>query len=213
MEDSFRHKGLRKQLVEEIRKKGINDEQVLNAINNIPRHFFLDKAFVEFAYIDKAFPIAANQTISQPYTVAYQTHLLGIVKGDKVLEIGTGSGYQTSLLCEMGAKVFSIERQKELFDKTKKLFENVLNYRPKLFYGDGFKGQAAFAPFDKIIITCGAPAIPQELLKQLRVGGVMVCPTGKDVQIMTTVLKKGDNDFEIIELDKFHFVPMLQNKV
>jgi len=213
LEDTFKHQGLRKKLVDEIRSKGINDEQVLEAIRKVPRHYFLDKAFVEFAYVDKAFPIAAGQTISQPYTVAYQTHLIGAIKGTKVLEIGTGSGYQTSILCECGAKVFSIERQKELFDKTKKLFETSLNYKPKLFYGDGFKGLPAFAPFDSILITCGAPEIPKELLNQLKVGGIMVCPTGKDVQVMTTVLKKGENNYEYIELDKFRFVPMLQNKV
>ncbi len=213
LEDTFKHKGLRKKLVEEIRSKGIKDEKVLSAIGNVPRHFFLDKAFVEYAYVDKAFPIAAGQTISQPYTVAYQTQLLGELQGKKILEIGTGSGYQTSILCECGAKVYSIERQKELFDKTKKLFETTLNYKPKLFYGDGFKGLPAFAPFDGILITCGAPEIPAELLKQLKTGGILVCPVGVDVQIMTTVLKKGESDFETIELDKFRFVPMLQNKV
>lgn len=213
LEDTFKHKGLRKKLVEEIRSKGIKDEKVLSAIGNVPRHFFLDKAFVEYAYVDKAFPIAAGQTISQPYTVAYQTQLLGELQGKKILEIGTGSGYQTSILCECGAKVYSIERQKELYDKTKKLFETTLNYKPKLFYGDGFKGLPAFAPFDGILITCGAPEIPAELLKQLKTGGILVCPVGVDVQIMTTVLKKGESDFETIELDKFRFVPMLQNKV
>lgn len=213
MIDTFRHQGLRKHLVEEIRKKGITDEAVLAAISKVPRHLFLDNAFVDSAYIDKAFPIAAGQTISQPYTVAYQTHLLGIERGQKVLEIGTGSGYQTSVLCEMGAKVYTIERQRELFDKTKKLFEKIIvKYHPKLFYGDGFKGQTAFAPYDKIIITCGAPEIPEELLKQLKIGGIMVCPTGKDVQIMTTIIKKGADDYEIIELAEFRFVPMLQNK-
>lgn len=215
MIDTFRHQGLRKQLVTEIRKKGITDEAVLEAINKVPRHLFLDNAFVDSAYImDKALPIAAGQTISQPYTVAYQTHLLGIEKGQKILEIGTGSGYQTAVLCEMGGKVFSIERQRELFDKTKKLYEKTLTkYLPKLFYGDGFKGLPAFAPFDKIIITCGAPSIPEELLKQLKIGGIMVCPAGKEVQIMTTIIKKAENDYEKLELGEFRFVPMLQNKV
>ncbi|MBL7927272.1 MAG: protein-L-isoaspartate(D-aspartate) O-methyltransferase [Bacteroidia bacterium] len=212
MIDGFKHQGLRKEMIANIRAKGINDAQVLDAMQAIPRHFFLDKAFLEFAYVDKAFPIAAGQTISQPYTVAYQTHLLHVQRGDKILEIGTGSGYQTSVLCAMGAKVFSIERQRELFDKTKKLFELHLPYKPKLFYGDGFKGQIAFAPYDKIIVTCGAPSIPQALLEQLRIGGVLVCPTGVDVQIMTTVIKQSATKYETIELGSFKFVPMLQNK-
>lgn len=213
MIDGFRHQGMRKEMVANIKAKGIDDAQVLAAMLAVPRHFFLDKAFLEYAYEDKAFPIAAGQTISQPYTVAYQTHLLDVKAGDKLLEIGTGSGYQTSVLCALGAKVFSIERQRELFDKTKKLFELHLPYKPKLFYGDGFKGQPAFAPFDKIIVTCGAPSIPPLLLEQLRIGGMLVCPTGIDVQIMTTVLKTAASKYETIELGTFKFVPMLQNKV
>ena len=209
--DSFRHQGLRKKLIEEIRNKGIIDENVLNAMMRLPRHYFFENAFLEFAYADKAFPIAAGQTISQPYTVAYQTHLLDVQKGEKVLEIGTGSGYQTGILCELGAKVFSIERQKELYDKTKIILEK-LNYKPKLFYGDWFKGLPAFAPFDKILITCGAPEIPPELLKQLKTGGLLVVPLGKDVQTMTTVMKLAENKFETHELDKFRFVPMLKDK-
>jgi protein-L-isoaspartate(D-aspartate) O-methyltransferase len=213
LEDTFKHQGLRRQLVEEVKKKGIKDEKVLSAIAAVPRHFFMDKAFLEFAYQDKAFPIEAGQTISQPYTVAYQTQLLGIEKGQKVLEIGTGSGYQTCILCEMQAKVFSIERQKTLFEKTKKLLAD-MGQPAKLFYGDGFKGLPAFAPFDKIIITCGAAAIPTELLKQLKPGGIMVAPIGSlQEQIMTIVIKKDEMNHEIIELDKFKFVPMLENKV
>jgi protein-L-isoaspartate(D-aspartate) O-methyltransferase len=213
LEDTFKHHGLRRQLVEEVKKKGIKDEKVLSAIAALPRHFFMDKAFLEFAYQDKAFPIEAGQTISQPYTVAYQTQLLGIEKGQKVLEIGTGSGYQTCILCEMQAKVFSIERQKTLFEKTKKLLTD-MGQPAKLFYGDGFKGLPAFAPFDKIIITCGAASIPTELLKQLKPGGIMVAPIGSlQEQIMTIVIKKDETNHEIIELDKFKFVPMLENKV
>lgn len=212
MEDSFKHQGLRRKLVEEIKKKGIKDEKVLNAIGKIPRHLFIDKAFLEFAYQDKAFPIEAGQTISQPYTVAYQTEHLLLEKGQKVLEIGTGSGYQTCVLCEMGVKVFSIERQKTLFERTKKMFEG-FGYHAKLFYGDGFKGLPSFAPFDKIIITCGAPYVPGELITQLKPGGFMLVPVGSlQEQIMTIVIKKDATNHEIIELDKFKFVPMLENK-
>ncbi len=212
MIDSFKHQGLRRQLVTEIKAKGITSEKVLNAIAKIPRHFFMDNAFLDFAYVDKAFPIAAQQTISQPYTVAFQTELLDVNKGDKILEIGTGSGYQTAVLCELGAKVFSIERHKVLAEGAKKIFQQ-LNYLPKTFFGDGFKGLPAFAPFDKIIITCGAPNIPTELLKQLKVGGIMVIPVGDKEHVMKTVIKKSDTETEVIDLDKFRFVPMLQNKV
>ncbi len=210
--DSLRHQGMRKKLVEAIRKKGIAEEKVLEAIGKIPRHVFMDNAFLEYAYEDRAFPIAAGQTISQPYTVAYQSQLLLLNKGDKVLEIGTGSGYQTAVLCELGAKVYSIERHRELFEKTKKLLGE-LNHYPKLFFGDGFKGLAAFAPFDKIIVTCGAPEVPEELLKQMKTGGILVVPVGLGDQVMVTMLKKGDNQYERIDLDTFRFVPMLENKV
>lgn len=212
MIDTFKHQGMRKQLLAEIRNKGIIDETVIAAIGKIPRHIFMDTAFVDFAYVDKAFPIAAGQTISQPYTVAFQTQLLGIKKGEKVLEIGTGSGYQTAVLCELGAKVFSIERHKVLSDKAKKIFQE-LNYTPKTFFGDGFKGLPAFAPFDKIIITCGAPLIPDDLVAQLKTGGMMVIPVGDKEQIMKTVIKKPGGELDIIDLDKFKFVPMLENKV
>ncbi len=211
-EDNFKHQGMRKQLIDSIRTKGIDDERVLEAMLKVPRHHFLEKAFLNQAYTDQAFKIGAGQTISQPYTVAYQTSLLHLKKGDKVLEIGTGSGYQTCILLEMGAKVFSIERQKELFDKTKDLLSS-LAYSPKLFYGDGYKGLPSYAPFDKVLVTCGAPHVPEELLKQLKVGGVMVIPVGAgDVQIMTTILKTSETTFETHELKNFRFVPMLEHK-
>ena len=210
--DSFRHQGLRKQLVEQLSKKGIANLNVLEAIGRIPRHFFMDNAFLEYAYQDKAFPIECGQTISQPYTVAYQRQLLDIQKGERVLEIGTGSGYQACVLHEMGAKVFTIERHKQLFEQTRKRF-NELNYNIKTFFGDGFKGLPAFAPFDKIIVTCGAAQLPEKLPEQLKTGGIMVIPIGPlTEQVMTTILKKPDGSLEIIELDKFRFVPMLEEK-
>lgn len=212
LEDTFRHQGLRRNLVNEIRKKGMDDEKVLAAIMDVPRHYFMDKAFLEFAYEDKAFPIDSGQTISQPYTVAYQTSHLLLEKGMKVLEIGTGSGYQACVLEKLGAKVYTIERHKSLFDKTRKLLEK-MNSTVKCFYGDGFKGLPAFAPFDRILITCGAPSVPYGLLSQLKPGGIMVVPVGaSSVQTMTIIIKKDDENHEIVELDKFKFVPMLQNK-
>jgi len=211
-EDNLKHQGMRNKLIEVVRSKGIQDENVLAAMKRVPRHFFLDKAFLTQAYEDNAFKIGAGQTISQPFTVAYQTSLLEIKKGDKVLEIGTGSGYQTSVLIELGAKVFSIERQKELFDKAK-VFLPQLGYSPKLFYGDGYKGLPAFAPFDKILVTCGAPFIPEDLIEQLKVGGIMVIPVGAgEVQIMTTIKKTSETEFEKTELKNFRFVPMLEHK-
>ena len=210
--DSFRHQGLRRKLVEDLRQKGITNELVLDAIGKVPRHLFMDNAFLEYAYADKAFPIDCGQTISQPYTVAYQTQLLLLNKGERVLEIGTGSGYQASVLHECGAKVYSIERHKGLFESTKKRI-NELEYNIKTFFGDGFKGLPSFAPFDKILITCGAPQIPDALVAQLKPGGVMVVPVGSlSEQIMTTVLKKNEQENEIIELDRFRFVPMLEQK-
>lgn len=211
-EDNFKHQGMRKKLIDLIRSKGIDNEDVLSAMNRVPRHFFLDMAFLNQAYSDHAFQIGAGQTISQPYTVAYQTALLNIKKGEKVLEIGTGSGYQTSVLVELGAKVFSIERQKELFDRTKELLP-AMGYSPKLFYGDGYIGLATYAPFDKILITCGAPFIPEELIKQLKVGGIMVIPVGAgEVQIMNYITKTSETTIEKKELKNFKFVPMLGNK-
>jgi protein-L-isoaspartate(D-aspartate) O-methyltransferase len=212
MIDSFRHQGLRKQLVTDLKEKGISSPEVLDAIGSVPRHLFMDNAFLEFAYKDKAFPIDCGQTISQPYTVAYQTQLLGIKKGDKVLEIGTGSGYQASILNALGAKVYTIERHKDLFEKTRKRLHE-LGISVKLFYGDGFKGLPAFAPFDKILVTCGAPHIPEELIRQLKPGGIMVIPVGPlSEQVMTSVLKKPEGTTEVIQFDKFRFVPMLEEK-
>lgn len=210
--DTFRHQGMRRRLVDELRKKGINNELVLQAIADVPRHLFMDNAFLEFAYADKAFPIEAGQTISQPYTVAYQSQLLLLEKGMKVLEIGTGSGYQTSVLYKMGAKVYSIERHKVLNNKAVALLQE-LNYNVKLFYGDGFNGLPSFAPFDRILITCGARIVPPELVKQLVVGGILVLPLGpENEQVMTTVIKKDADSYEMMSFDKFKFVPMLENK-
>ncbi|MFC2106913.1 protein-L-isoaspartate(D-aspartate) O-methyltransferase, partial [Bacteroidota bacterium] len=190
MVDSFKHKGLRRRLAEGIKEKGIKDIRIIEAIAKIPRHLFMDSSFLEFAYQDKPFPIGSGQTISQPYTVAFQTELLQINENDKVLEIGTGSGYQACVLLELGAKVFSIERQKKLYNKTK-LFLPKLGYRPKLFYGDGYAGLPAFAPFDKIIITAAAPEIPQALFDQMKIGGTMVIPHGEgDTQVMKSIQKE-----------------------
>jgi protein-L-isoaspartate(D-aspartate) O-methyltransferase len=212
MIDTYKHKGLRKQLVETIRNKGIHDERVLDAIERIPRHFFFDSSFLSFAYEDKAFPIGAGQTISQPYTVAFQTELLELKKGDKVLEVGTGSGYQACILAEMGAKVFSIERQKSLYDKALEFIPQI-GYIVKLFYGDGYKGLPAFAPFDKILVTAGAPYIPDPLIDQLKTGGILVIPLGSgDVQIMTRLIKTSDKEFTRQEHGTFRFVPLLGNK-
>ncbi len=213
-QDTFRHQGLRRQLVELLKSKGISNTAVLEAIGRIPRHLFMDNAFLEYAYQDRAFPIDCGQTISQPYTVAYQTQLLEPQKGEKVLEIGTGSGYQSSVISEMGAKLFTIERHKPLFEATKKKLDLLGYFSIKTFFGDGFKGLPAYAPFDKIIVTCGAPEIPRMLIEQLKVGGVMVIPVGSLAeQTMTTVIKQSATDCEVIELDKFRFVPMLNEKV
>lgn len=212
MEDSYRHKGMRKQLVADLREKGIDDQGVLEAMTKIPRHLFFDKAFLEFAYQDKAFPIGAGQTISQPYTVAFQTSLLQVQKGEKILEIGTGSGYQTSVLCELGAKVFTVERQRLLYDNSRPIIRS-LGYRPKQFFGDGYKGLPTFAPFTKALVTCGAPFIPEDLLEQLKVGGRLVIPVGEgDVQVMTCIDKIGERDYQKREFGEFRFVPMLNDK-
>lgn len=212
MEDTYRHKGLRKKLVDDLREKGISDERVLSAINSVPRHLFMDNAFVEFAYQDKAFPIGAGQTISQPYTVAFQTQLLEIEEGDKILEIGTGSGYQTCVLVELRARVFSIERHKSLYLKTKK-FLSELNYSARLFFGDGYKGLPSYAPYDKILVTAAAPVIPRDLKDQLKIGGLMVLPFGEGVtQRMLRLTKISETDFEQEQFGNFSFVPMLGNK-
>ncbi len=203
---------MRKKLVETLKKKGIEDKNVLQAIGKIPRHLFMDSSFVDHAYVDKAFPIAADQTISQPYTVARQTELLEVKKGDKILEIGTGSGYQAAVLLEMGATLFTIERQNELFKKTK-LFLPKLGYKPKrLIFGDGYIGLETEAPFDGIIVTAGAPFVPNPLLAQLKVGGKLVIPVGEKVQIMTVFLRKSDTEFVKEEHGEFRFVPLLEDK-
>ena len=212
MVDSFRHQGLRKQLIEHLASKGISNLKVLNAMNKIPRHLFMDNAFVNFSYQDKAFPIGAGQTISQPYTVAFQSQLLEINPYEKVLEVGTGSGYQAAVLSLLDAEVFTIERQRELFLKTKK-FLPTLGYNCMFVYGDGYKGMPKFAPFDKIIITCGAPFIPDDLVAQLKVGGRMVAPIGDgDVQVMHLIEKISETETRVTTHGEFLFVPMLNDK-
>ena len=212
MIDTFRHKGLRKKLVKELSSKGITNENILKAINNIPRHLFIDNAFIDFAYQDKAFPIGSGQTISQPYTVAFQTQLLEIKSNEKVLEIGTGSGYQAAVLTILNADVYTIERQKDLFKKTKSFLPS-LGYNCMFVYGDGYKGLENFAPFDKILLTCGAPFIPEALIKQLKVGGKMVAPIGDgDTQVMHLIEKTSNSTHSITTHGEFSFVPMLINK-
>jgi protein-L-isoaspartate(D-aspartate) O-methyltransferase len=213
MDDTYRHKGLRRKLVETVKTKGITDEKVLEAIEKIPRHFFLDSAFDEVAYEDKAFPILENQTISQPYTVAYQTQLLELKPFEKVLEIGTGSAYQACVLAELGVQVYTIERQKKLFEANKK-FEYLKKYpNIKFFYGDGFEGLPTYGPFDKVLITAAAPEIPPKLVAQMKVGGMMVIPVGSgEVQIMKRLLKQPDGTLKEEVYDNFSFVPMLIGK-
>ena len=212
MVDSFRHQGLRKKLIENLASKGISDSNVLDAMNKIPRHLFMDNAFVNFSYQDKAFPIGAGQTISQPYTVAFQSQLLEIKPYEKVLEVGTGSGYQAAVLSLLNTEVFTIERQRELFLKTKKFLPS-LGYNCMFVYGDGYKGMPNFAPFDKIIITCGAPFIPKDLVSQLKVGGRMVAPIGEgDIQVMHLIEKISDKETKVTTHGKFSFVPMLNDK-
>lgn len=212
MKDTAKHQGLRNQLANVLKAKGIVDENVLYAIREIPRHLFIDSSFESHAYQDKAFPIAAEQTISQPYTVAFQSQALAIKKRDKVLEIGTGSGYQTAVLLLLKAEVFTIERQRELFKKTSRFLPK-LNYNPKKFiFGDGYKGLPEQAPFDKIIVTAGAPYVPKPLLAQLKVGGMLLIPVGDKTQIMTQFIRKSATEFEKHELGDFAFVPMLEEK-
>ena len=207
--DKYREQGARKKLVALLRERGISDERVLTAIGKVPRHFFFDETFWNQAYKDIAFPIGDGQTISQPYTVAYQTELLHIQKGDKVLEIGTGCGYQTCVLLELGAKVFTIERQENLFRRTIQVLPK-MGYHPQFFLGDGSLGIAEQAPYDKIIVTAGAPLVPEILLKQLKVGGILVIPVGDaNEQKMVTVLRVSETEFEKIVLDTFRFVPLL----
>jgi len=212
LKDTFKHKGLRQQLVNTLISKGIKSEAVLKVIGAIPRHLFMDSSFLDHAYQDKAFPIAADQTISQPYTVAYQTELMQVKKGDKVLEIGTGSGYQTAVLCLLGAKVYSIERQQELFKKTSKFLPKLGYGAKKLIFGDGYKGLVDEAPFDSIIVTAGAPFVPKPLLAQLKNGGRLVIPVGDNIQVMTLFVRKGPKEFEKHEFGEFRFVPLLEDK-
>lgn len=210
MEDNYRHKGMRKKLVDELRQIGITNQRVLDAIMAVPRHFFLDLAFIEQAYSNVAFQIGAGQTISHPRTVAIQSQMLDARKGQKILEIGTGSGYQTSILCEMGARVYSIERQKELFVKAKKVISQ-LNYTPNLYFGDGYKGLTSYAPYDGIIVTCGAPFIPDALLEQLKIGGKLIIPVGEGAkQVMHQVTKLQDGSYKNEAFGEFSFVPMLE---
>lgn len=208
----MKHNGMRNKLAQVIEAKGITDKGVLNAIRKVPRHLFLDSSFEAHAYQDKAFPIGASQTISQPYTVAFQTALLEVKPNHSILEIGTGSGYQTAILLELRAKVFTIERQQELFKKTK-LFFGKMGYRPKkTIFGDGYKGLPEDAPFDGIIVTAGAPFVPKPLLSQLKVGGKLVIPVGSEEQVMTRYIRKSEKEFEKEELGVFRFVPLLEDK-
>ena len=212
LKDTSKHQGLRNLLVTLLIEKGITDKGVLEAIKKLPRHLFLNSSFADYAYQDKAFPIGAGQTISQPYTVAFQSQLLEVKKEDKILEIGTGSGYQTAVLCLIGAKVYSIERQNELFKQTSVLLPK-LGIRPKhLSFGDGYKGLPNHAPFDSIIVTAGAPVIPQALMAQLKIGGRLVIPLGEENQIMTLLIRKNETQFEKHEFGDFKFVPLLENK-
>jgi protein-L-isoaspartate(D-aspartate) O-methyltransferase len=212
LKDTAKHQGLRNQLVKLLEEKRITDSTVLEAIKRVPRHLFFNSSFADYAYQDKAFPIAAGQTISQPYTVAFQSQLLEVKKGHKILEIGTGSGYQTAVLCTMGAIVYSVERQNELFKQTSVLLPK-LGIRPKLLtFGDGYKGLPNHAPFDSIIVTAGAPIIPKPLMAQLKIGGRLVIPLGEEVQIMTLLIRKNETQFEKHEFGEFRFVPLLEDK-
>ena len=210
--DNFRHKGLRERLIKEVREKGIHDEDVLDAMSRVPRHLFMDSSFINFSYTDKAFPISAGQTISQPYTVAFQTQLLEVTRHQKVLEVGTGSGYQTAVLLELGARVYTIERQRQLFLEAQKTL-SPLNYKPVYFYGDGYEGIPSYAPFDRILVTAAAPEIPQKLLDQLDIGGILVIPEGGSAgQRMIRMERKSEKDFQRTEHGHFSFVPLLRGK-
>lgn len=210
MEDNYRHKGLRKALIDSLRKKGIQNEGILQAMSELPRHWFLDAAFADWAYKDVPFPIGNEQTISQPYTVAFQTQLLEIHLKEKVLEIGTGSGYQACILSKLGAKVYTIERQESLFHKTNALLQTIGFGQIRTFFKDGFEGLPRYAPFDKILITCGAKEIPAPLLEQLKVGGIMVIPLGEKEQKMLRITKLNDQEHKTDEFGYFRFVPLLK---
>ncbi|MCR9287316.1 MAG: protein-L-isoaspartate(D-aspartate) O-methyltransferase [Bacteroidetes bacterium] len=209
MTDTYRHKGLRNKLVQSLRKKGITDERILSVMNQIPRHFFLEKAFEEQAYKDQAFPIGCEQTISQPYTVAFQTQLLEVKKREKILEIGTGSGYQAAVLASLGARVFTIERQEALYKKTKQLLDDLGFSGIRMYFKDGYLGLPEFAPFDKILVTAGAPEVPEKLLKQLKIGGVLVVPVGVKIQRMLRIIRLSEDEFKQEEWGDFRFVPFL----
>ena len=212
MEDSFRHRGLRKKLTDIIRQKGIQDENVLKAINTVPRHLFMDSGFIRFSYSDQAFPIGTGQTISQPYTVAFQTELLELKPFDKVLEIGTGSGYQTAILLELGAKVYTIERHRDLFLKAQSILSD-LRYKPYFYYGDGYEGLPVYSPYDKILVTAGAPTVPQKLLDQLKIGGIMVIPVGGyEGQKMMRIVRSSETEFTESHHGDFVFVPLIKGK-
>jgi protein-L-isoaspartate(D-aspartate) O-methyltransferase len=212
MIDNFRHKGLRNKMVTYLKEEcAIDNINVLEAMSKVPRHLFLDSSFLDFAYQDKAFPIGDNQTISSIYTVAFQSQLIDLCQGDKVLEIGTGSGYQTAVLAEMKGEVYSIERHRSLYKKSKKILQN-MNYRVNSIYGDGYLGYDKAAPFDKILVTCGASKVPPALLDQLKIGGVMVIPIGEVEQVMTVIIKKEEGIFSQVEHSNFKFVPLLRDK-
>jgi protein-L-isoaspartate(D-aspartate) O-methyltransferase len=211
--DNIRHQGMRKRLVEGLKIKGIRDENVLEALSKVPRHLFMESSFLNFAYKDQAFPIGAGQTISQPYTVAFQTQLLQVEKNDKILEIGTGSGYQAAVLLEMGARVYTIERQKELFQRVQAFLPEI-GYNPACFFGDGYEGLPAFAPFDKILVTAGAATIPESLKNQLKTGGRLVIPVGKaNHQEMLVIVRISENEFKTEKHGGFVFVPLLKGVV
>ncbi len=210
MTDTYRHKGLRKRLVASLEQRGIKDEAVLAAIGAVPRHFFLDKAFEEHAYEDKPFPIGNEQTISQPYTVAYMTELLAVKRGDRILEIGTGSGYQAAVLAAMGARVFTVERQEALYLSAKKLLAAIGFSSVRCFFRDGSKGMPEYAPYDKIVVTAGAPVVPEPLLQQLRTGGMLIIPVGEDVQYMYRITRLTETEFKEEIFDAFRFVPFLE---
>lgn len=208
--DSLQHKGMRKRLVDELVQKGIVNKAVLDAINSVPRHLFMESGFVKFAYKDQAFPIGAGQTISQPYTVARQSELLQVKQNDKILEVGTGSGYQAAVLIEMGMQVFTIERQQELYVKTQQFLPSI-GYHPRFFYGDGYKGLPTYGPFDGIVVTAGAPYVPEDLKEQLKIGARMVIPVDHgNHQIMKVIERVTENDFKVEDHGNFAFVPLLK---